>query len=36
MIPKKVHYIWLGRNKKDRASQICINHGNDIFRIMKL
>ena len=25
MIPKKVHYIWLGRNKKDRASQICIN-----------
>lgn len=25
MIPKVIHYIWLGRNKKDRASQICIN-----------
>lgn len=25
MIPQKIHYIWLGRNKKDRASQICIN-----------
>lgn len=25
MISKKIHYIWLGRNKKDRASQICIN-----------
>lgn len=25
MIPKKIHYIWLGKNKKDRASQICIN-----------
>ena len=25
MIPKKIHYIWLGRNKKDRASQICLN-----------
>lgn len=25
MIPKVIHYIWLGKNKKDRASQICIN-----------
>lgn len=25
MIPKKIHYIWLGKNKKDRISQICIN-----------
>lgn len=25
MICKKIHYIWLGKNKKDRASQICIN-----------
>lgn len=25
MIQKKIHYIWLGRNAKDRASQICIN-----------
>lgn len=25
MIPKKIHYIWLGKNKKDRVSQICIN-----------
>lgn len=25
MIPKKIHYIWLGKNAKDRASQICIN-----------
>lgn len=25
MIPKKIHYIWLGKNKKDKASQICIN-----------
>lgn len=25
MIPKKIHYIWLGKGKKDRVSQICIN-----------
>ena len=25
MIEKKIHYIWLGKNKKDRVSQICIN-----------
>lgn len=25
MIDKKIHYIWLGKNKKDRLSQICIN-----------
>lgn len=25
MIPKKTHYIWLGKNKKDRVSQICLN-----------
>lgn len=25
MIPKKIHYIWLGKNRKDRSSQICIN-----------
>lgn len=25
MIPKKIHYIWLGNNKKDRVSKICIN-----------
>lgn len=25
MIPKKIHYIWLGEKEKDRASQICIN-----------
>lgn len=25
MIAKKIHYIWLGKNKKDRTSQICIN-----------
>lgn len=32
MIPKKIHYIWLGRNKKDRASQICINSWNAILK----
>lgn len=25
MIPKKIHYIWLGNKKKDRLSLICIN-----------
>lgn len=25
MIQKKIHFIWLGRNKKDRVSQICLN-----------
>lgn len=32
MIPKKIHYIWLGKNKKDRASQICINSWNKNLR----
>lgn len=25
MIPKKIHYIWLGGNKKDRVSLMCTN-----------
>lgn len=32
MILKKVHYIWLGNNKKDRVSQICINSWKSILR----
>lgn len=32
MISKKIHYIWLGKNKKDRASQICINSWNSILK----
>ena len=32
MIPKKIHYIWLGRNKKDRASQICLNSWKTILK----
>lgn len=30
MIPKKLHYIWLGDNDKDRVSKICINGWNRI------
>lgn len=32
MIQKKIHYIWLGKNKKDRASQICINSWKTILK----
>lgn len=32
MIVKKIHYIWLGGNKKDRASQICINNWKSILK----
>lgn len=28
MIPKKIHYIWLGKKNKSRLSQICINSWN--------
>ena len=30
MIPKKIHYIWLGKNKKDRMSLICLNTWKDV------
>ena len=25
MIPKKIHYIWLGKNKKSKLTELCIN-----------
>ncbi len=25
MIPKKIHYIWLGGNKKNKLTEVCIN-----------
>ena len=26
MIPRTIHYIWLGRNQKSKLSQICIQN----------
>ena len=36
MISKKIHYIWLGENKKDRVSQICINSWKNVLKDYKI